>query len=123
MNSKSYKDLIFYQKAVKVSVMIYEVTEKFPQSEIFGLTSQMRRAAVSIVSNIAEGTRRSTKKDFRQFLFIAFGSAAELEAQIEIAKQLKFAEKIDFSEIEGLLTEVLKMLNKTISTLSLQISD
>lgn len=85
----SYKELLVWQKALKLSVKVYELTEKFPKEEIYGLTSQMRRASVSIVSNIAEGRNRGTRKDFAQFLRMALGSSAELEAQSQISKQIK----------------------------------
>ena len=98
-------------------VAVYDLTENFPKSEIYGLTSQMRRAAVSIPSNIAEGRRRGSRKDFRHFLLNAFGSGAELETQIEISKRLKFAKNLDYKKVEGLLEEVMKMLNKMTSNL------
>ena len=113
----SYKDLIVWQKSRSLAVLIYKLTEKFPQSELYGLTSQMRRAAVSIVSNIAEGRYRGSRKDFRQFLIIAYGSGAELETQIDIAKLLPFGENIDFAEIDNLLEEIMKILNKMINTM------
>src|SRR3989304_1877241 len=99
----SYKDLIVWQKAVKLALVVYELTSRFPKEESFGLTSQMRRSAVSIPSNIAEGRSRGTKKDFIQFLRIAFGSGAELETQIIIAKQIDNIRILDFSEAEVLL--------------------
>lgn len=118
MNSRNYRDLIVWQKGMKLAHEVYTITELFPRSELFGLTSQMRDCTVSIPSNIAEGSKRTTKKDFRRFLCIAYGSGAELETQIEIAKGLKWAEGIDFSKIDGLLQEVMRMLNKLIQTIS-----
>src|SRR3989338_11578450 len=109
--AKSYKDLIVWQKGVDLSVLVYELTEQFPRDERYALTSQMRRAVVSIPSNIAEGRCRSTKKDFCNFLHIALGSAAELETQIEIAKRISKTSNISYTTIEALLTEVMKMLN------------
>ena len=88
MQIQSYRDLIVWQKAVELSVAVYGLTEHYPKEEIYGLISQMRRASVSIASNIAEGRYRGTRKDFCQFLRIAFGSGAELETQIEISKRL-----------------------------------
>lgn len=108
MYVKSFKELIVWQRAVQVVREIYRVTEQFPRSEQFGLTSQMRRAAVAIPSNIAEGKKRKTKKDFLHFLRIADGSAAELETQIIVAKEL--FTKVDFTNAERLLEEVQKML-------------
>ncbi len=99
---------------------IYELSSKFPQSEIYGLTSQMRRCAISIPSNIAEGSHRSTDKEFRQFLFIAFGSGSELETQLEIAILLGFIKDSDeqVKNIEIALNEVMKMLNAMIQKFS-----
>ncbi|MDD5626330.1 MAG: four helix bundle protein [Patescibacteria group bacterium] len=113
----SYKDLIVWQKAITLVIEIYTLTNKFPKEEIYGLTSQMRRAAISIPSNIAEGRRRGSKKEFHQFLLIAYGSGAELETQIEIAKKLPFGNNLDYNKIDSLLIEIMKMLNKILSTL------
>ena len=113
----SYKDLIVWQKSVELVVAIYKLTEKFPPAEVYGLTSQMRRAVISIPSNIAEGRRRGTRKDFRQFLVVAYSSGAELETQLEIAKKLPFGKSLDYLEVDNLLLEVMKMLNKIVSTL------
>jgi|SRR3989338_7427820 len=115
--TKSYKDLIVWQKGVTLSVIVYELTEKFPNEERYALTSQMRRAAVSIPSNIAEGRCRSTKKDFIHFLHISLGSAAELETQIEIARRIAKTSALSYTEVEALLAEVMKMLNSLISKL------
>ena len=92
-------------------------TNKFPREEIYGLTSQMRRSAISIPSNIAEGKRRGTRKDYCQFLVVAYGSGAELETQIEIAKMLSFGKNLNYDTIDKLIEEVMKMLNKLISSL------
>ena len=114
---QSYKELIVWQKSMDLVVKIYEITEKFPDSESRGLVSQMRRSAVSIPSNIAEGKRRSSKKDFSRFLYIAIGSGAELETQIEIVKRISFGKSMDFSIIDSLLDEVMRMLNKLLESL------
>lgn len=92
-------------------VAVYELTNKYPSSELYGLVSQSRRCSVSIPSNIAEGRRRSGDNEFYHFLSIAFGSGAELETQIEIAKRLSFGQKLDFTKADCLLAEVMKMLN------------
>lgn len=113
----SYKDLIVWQKSMDLVVSIYELTEFYPKSELFSLTSQSRRSAISIPSNIAEGRRRGTRKDYRQFLIMAYGSGAELETQIEIAKRLPFGNNLDFSKPESLLDEIMRMLNKIINNL------
>jgi four helix bundle protein len=114
----SYKDLIVWQKAIELTVAIYELTEFFPKEETYGLTSQMRRAAVSISSNIAEGRFRGTKNDYIQFLRIAYGSGAELETQIEIAKRLPKTKNLDYSSANLLLQEVMKMLNVMIRNMN-----
>lgn len=113
----TYKDLIVWQKAMDLVIAVYKLTEKFPRSEIYGLISQMRRCAVSIPSNIAEGRRRGSRKDYCQFLIIAYSSGAELETQIEISKRLPFSDDLNYNEIDNLLNEVMKMLNKLLSTL------
>lgn len=114
---KSYKDLIVWQKSVDLSVMIYQITEGFPKSEIYSLTSQIRRCSVSIPSNIAEGQRRGHKTEYIQFLRIAFGSGAELETQILIALKIGYLDEKQFNQINELLQEIMKMLNKLISVL------
>lgn len=115
---QTYKELIVWQKAMELVLEIYKLTDQFPKSEIYGLTSQIRRAAVSIPSNIAEGRRRGTKKDFRQFLLIAFGSGAELETQVQIAKSLEKTKNLDYQKIESLLDEVMRILNTIIQKLN-----
>lgn len=109
MATKSFKDLIVWQKARDLAVAIYKLTENFPKSELYGLTSQMRRAAVSISSNIAESYHRFHNKEKQQFLAIAFGSGSELESQIEIAKVL-FPE-LDYKEVEQNLPDIMRILN------------
>ncbi len=113
----SYKDLIVWQRSMELVVEVYLLTDKFPKLEVYGLISQMRRAAVSISSNIAEGRRRGSKKDFHNFLIIAYGSGAELETQVEIAKRLPFGKQLDYKQVDALLVEVMKMLNKMLSSL------
>jgi four helix bundle protein len=113
----TYKDLIVWQKSMKLAKEVYILTEKFPKSEMFGISSQMRRATVSIPSNIAEGFVRKHRKEFSQFISIAFGSGAELETQIEISKILNFVRPKDYEQADLLLIEVMKMLNKLNSTL------
>lgn len=108
----SYKDLVVWQRSMELVVAVYELTEQFPKSEMYGLTSQMRRSAVSIPSNIAEGRKRGSKKDYHHFLIIAYGSGAELETQIEIVKRLPFSKELNFTKVDGLLDEVMRMLNK-----------
>lgn len=87
---RSYRDLDIWSKGIGIVKDVYKSTERFPKQETYGLSSQMRRAAVSIPSNIAEGFRRYHNKEYKQFLYIALGSCAELETQITIAKELKY---------------------------------
>lgn len=117
MYIKSFKELTVWQRAVELAREIYRATRDFPAKEIYGLQSQMCRAAVSIPSNIAEGHRRGTKKDFVHFLRVADGSSAELETQIAIAETEH--RQCDFSKAKDLLTEVQKMLSAMISKLEL----
>ncbi len=107
--TKSFKDLIVWQKSRDLAVAVYKLTEQFPKSELYGLTNQMRRAVISISSNIAESYHRFHKKEKQQFLAIAFGSGSELESQIEIAKAL--FPTLSYTEVEQLLKEVMKILN------------
>lgn len=111
----TYKDLIVWQRAMELVVAVYALTENYPKSELYGLTAQIRRSAVSIPSNIAEGRRRGSKKEYRQFLLIAYGSGAELETQIEIGKRLSFGKHLDFSKVDSLLNEIMRMLNRLVS--------
>lgn len=113
----SYKDLIVWQKGMELVVAVYALSEYYPKAELYGLISQTRRAAVSIPANIAEGRRRGTKKDYRQFLIIAYSSGAELETHIEIAKRLPFGNALDFTRVDQLLDEVMRMLNAMIVNL------
>lgn len=112
MKIESYENLIVWQKSMNLVTAIYELTSQFPKEEVFGLTSQMRRAAVSISSNIAEGSRRGSRKDFRNFLLMAYGSGAELETQVKISKRLAYGELKNYGPVDVLLDEVMRMLNK-----------
>jgi len=120
MRISSYQDLIVWQKAVELVIEIYKLTKYFPKSETYGLISQMRRAAVAIPSNIAEGYRRKHLKEYIQFLSIANGSAAELETQLVVAQKLEETKRLDFQKASLLLEEILKMLNVLISNLAKQ---
>lgn len=90
MAINSYKDLDTWKKAKELTILIYELTKKFPKEEIFGLTNQMRRASISISNNIAEGTGRQYKRDTLQFLFISNGSINEIESMIDVSLSLGF---------------------------------
>lgn len=111
---KSYKDLIVWQKGYELVKQVYKLTAKLPQSEVFALQSQMRRSAVSIVSNIAEGSSRKTRKDYCQFIHIAYGSTSELETQLCLCKDLY---NIEVGTQLALITEISKMLRAIINKL------
>lgn len=106
----SYRDLLVWQKAFTLNILVYRLLATFPSAELYGLSSQMKRAVVSILSNIAEGHTRGSTKEYLQFITIAHGSATELETQLLISKQLKFGELQLYGEIFSILTEVLKLL-------------
>lgn len=114
---KSYEDLLVWQKSIILVKDVYSLTRKFPKEEIFGLTSQLKRATVSISSNIAEGSLRVSRKDFTRFLHIAYGSAAEVQTQLKIAEILSFATKAEVKEVSNKIKEILKMLNGLIKSL------
>ena len=116
----SYKDLKVWQKGILLCEEIYIVTEKFPKDERYGLILQIRRCAVSIPSNIAEGQRRGHTGEFLQFLRIAFGSGAELETQLLISLNIGYLNKANFERLSSLLEEIMKMLNKLITLISQQ---
>lgn len=115
----SFKELIVWQKSVKMVKMIYTLTDKLPKSEVFALSNQMRRAAVSIPSNIAEGYKRKNTKEFIQFLHIASGSTAELETQLIISHNIY---GIEYQEINSLIEEISKMLSSLINKLKNKLS-
>lgn len=112
---KSYKELIVWQKSIELVKEIYILTSKLPKEEAYGLSSQMRRSAISVPSNIAEGQHRKNLPEFLQFLRIAYGSAAELETQPVILKG--FYSKFNSTDAGNLLLEVKKMLNVIIRKL------
>jgi four helix bundle protein len=108
---KSFRELIVWKKSLDLAERIYRATERFPKSEIFGLALQMRRAAVSIPSNIAEGQSRNSRNEFRHFLGIARGSLAELETQIELSARLEMLKAEDTAIFMNLIEEIGKMLS------------
>lgn len=114
---QSHKELTVWQKSMELVELVYKITGKLPKSEIFGLSSQMQRAAVAIPSNIAEGAKRGHKLEYIQFLRVANGSAAELETQLLLAEKLYPEVRNDIPKTALLLEEVLKMLYALISTL------
>ncbi len=118
MKTSSYRDLIVWKKGIMLVKRIYEVTKGFPAEERFGLVSQMRRAAVSIPSNIAEGQARRTTNEFIQFVSHAEGSLAELDTQLVIALELSYLRESDTRDIFALMVELRKMLNALRRSLS-----
>ena len=109
--AKSFRELKVWQAAIDLTLRTYELTAVFPSHELYGLSSQMRRAAVSIASNIAEGSARSTRKEFRQFVIIARGSNSELQTQLFIARRLHYGSPEQLHSAEQLASEVGRMLN------------
>ena len=118
---KSYRELIVWSKSKELSIKIYRNTVAFPKHETFGLTTQMRRAAVSIPSNIAEGFARFHPKEFIRFLRIALGSLYELSTQIEIATELKYYDAKKIESINNDCLEIEKMINSLIKSISKRI--
>ena len=117
MQLKKYQELIAWQKAIGLVTEIYSLTSAFPQAEIYGLTSQLRRAAVSIPSNIAEGQGRATKGEFVQFLCHARGSLHEVETQVIIARNLGYHTLEQQESVSDALAELGRILNGLISSL------
>jgi len=114
---RSFQDLIVWQRAMDLSVSIYALTKSFPREELFGLTSQLRRASVSISSNIAEGQARNSTKEFIQFLSIARGSNAEVRSQLYLVQRLGLANLLETKQCIALTVEISKMLASLITTL------
>ncbi len=115
---KSFKELKVWQNGIELVAIVYEITASFPAEEKYGLSAQMRRAAVSIPSNIAEGHLRKTAKDFKQFLSIARGSCAELETQMIIAHKLGFIQEDNFNNLSPKIEELSKMLSSFYSKIN-----
>jgi four helix bundle protein len=114
---KNYKDLKVWQKAYDLCITIYQITKHFPKEEAYGLTSQIRRSAVSVPSNIAEGYSRKTTQDYIRSLYIAYGSHCELETQIMISKDLGYIKLDDFEELQQDIGDVERMLKALIKSL------
>ena len=117
MAVQSFRDSIAWQKAMDLSTAIYSVTRPFPREEMFGLTSQLRRASVSIASNIAEGQGRLTAGEFMHFLGMARGSALEVETQLELATRLRMGVELDLKTVQVSATELVKNLNSILSNM------
>jgi len=107
---KTHKDLNVWQESIALVTLIYEKTKSFPKDELFSLTSQIRRCAVSIPSNISEGAARESNKEFIRFLYISQGSIAELDTQLLIANNLNFLSKEDYINLDEKLVSIRKML-------------
>ena len=114
---KTHKDLDVWKKAMELVVSVYKTTSSFPREEIYGLTSQIRRAAVSIPSNIAERAARNHDNEHRQFLYIALASSAELETQLIISNRLGFVENEESQELMAELNSISRMLQGLIKSI------
>ena len=117
---QNFHDLTVWQRAIDLTVCIYKLTQKFPKEETYGLTSQLRRASVSVASNIAEGRGRLNPGEFRQFLGIALGSAFEKQTQLLVARRLEMGNEKAINEATVLCDEISKMLTAFIQKLSLK---
>ena len=115
---KTHKDLDVWKKSIELVASIYKITSSFPKEELYGLTSQIRRSAVSLPSNIAEGAARNHVNEFRQFLYIALGSGAELETQLIISKMLGFISDEQSQELINELNSISKMLQGLIKSIN-----
>lgn len=120
---RDYKNIKAYQYANKLTLEIYRISKFFPKDELYGLTSQIRRAAVSIVANIAEGASRQHKKDYLNFLFNARGSIAELECLLDLVYQLGYFDPINFEKINQLRTETAKTLVGLINSVEREVNE
>lgn len=114
---QSYRDLDVWKKSIELVTKIYSVTSDFPATELYGLTSQLRRASVSIASNIAEGKTRQSRNEYSRFLYIALGSVAEIETQIIVAKRLKYINDTHEADIMEYLDHIARMLRNLIKSL------
>jgi four helix bundle protein len=114
---ESFKDLDAYRKGYQLALQVYRTTRRFPREELYGITSQLRRAAISVPSNIAEGYRRRSRGEYVQFLHIAYGSCGELETQLDICRDLDFVSEKDYVELATLRSDVSKMLYRLIQSL------
>ncbi|HLD42022.1 MAG TPA: four helix bundle protein [archaeon] len=113
----SFKDLRVWKHAYELALLIYKITKKFPKDELYGIVSQIRRAGVSVVSNIAEGYSRKGRTEYIQFLFIAYGSLSEVETQILLSKDLEYITKEELDGLMKLKDETGAMLYRLIQQL------
>lgn len=114
---KTHRDLKVWNNSISLVTKVYKITNDFPREELFGLTSQIRRSAVSIPSNIAEGAARTSKKEFLNFLSIALGSSSELETQLIISKNLNFISNDNYQVLINDLNEIQKMIHGLMNNL------
>ena len=114
---KDYRDLTVWQKAMDLVETIYHTTAAFPKEETYGLTSQIRRAAVSIPSNIAEGNGRNTTRDYLHFLGMAYGSVEEVETQVLIAERLRYVDSSHSSSLVQMTTEIARLISGLMNSL------
>lgn len=119
---KSYKDLIIWQKSIDLAVEVYSLSSKFPKEEVYGMTSQIRRAVTSISLNIAEGYGRNTTKNYINSLYIAQSSLQEVESAILLSIRLNFVKEEDCEKINSLMLEEFKMFNALINSLENKIN-
>ena len=117
MKIKDYKDLQIWQKGIEIVDKIYELTNSFPKAELYGLTSQMKKASISIPSNIAEGFARNHSKEYKQFLSIALGSCAELDTQLIIANRIGYIKNNDLEVLADQINHESRMISSLINKL------
>ena len=116
--AKTHKDLILWKKSIDFVTLVYSFTESFPKTEIYGISNQIRRSAVSIPSNIAEGYARKSDKELIQFLYISLGSIAELDTQLLISKNLSYLLPTEYDNLNSTLVELSKMTTSLIRSIS-----
>jgi four helix bundle protein len=114
---KPHKKLVAWQKAIDLTIALYHTTDNFPKEHLFNLSSQIRRAALSVASNIAEGAARQTKKEFTNFLHIAQASLSELDTQLEVAKRLNLLDDIQYHDLDRQLNHIDKLISGLIKYL------
>jgi four helix bundle protein len=120
---ESYRDLHIWKRSVELSIALYQLTANFPREEIYGLTNQLRRASVSIASNIAEGYGRGSRGEYKQFLAMAIGSNFEVQTQLVIVKELQYCSSESIDRVESLSIEVGKMLTVILKKLRVRRND
>jgi four helix bundle protein len=120
MTIQSFRDLKVWQRAMDLTLALYKLTQTFPREEIYGLTSQLRRAGVSVASNIAEGFGRRSRSDYRSYLCKARGSVLEIQTQLEIARQLGYGDPAQIANAEAMADESSRMLSALIEKLGVR---